>query len=54
MDNELDAVRKDYLVFTAIEQQLKDGNRTLNIDFVDTVLKVIEQHKADLFAKYNI
>lgn len=60
---ELEAVKRDYKVFTTIEQQLKDVYNEKIIlpsevydplKVIQTVLQVIEQHKADLFAKYNI
>ena len=67
MDNELEAVKKDYMVFTTIEQQLMDGLMAKWPDKVTTadvweihknsvqdVLKVIEQHKADLYKKYPL
>lgn len=63
-DETLEAVRRDYQVFTAIEQQLRDAvEHENNIDFPDDsilkdnvqgILKVIQQHKADLFQKYPL
>ena len=63
-DETLEAVRKDYQVFTAIEQQLRDCVNQFNLaeknklqvmaDGLGTALQVIQQHKADLFQKYPL
>ena len=63
-DETLEAVRRDYQVFTAIEQQLRDCVNQFNLaeknklqvmaDGLGTALQVIQQHKADLFQKYPL
>ena len=55
---ELELAKRYYKVFTTIEQELKDALNAETDDGVEhgikTVLQVIEQHKADLYAKYNL